>query len=959
MVLPIQSAGSGGGGTLAGDVTGPAGSNLVSNIQGNPVDLTGIASGDFLVFNGSVIVPVAGAPSALPSGYEAASYVDPIRGNDTTGQRGNDQLPFATLAGAVSAPSTVAGDLIAVGPYTMNLTACAPAVPLSIAGQGPGTTAITAPGGTTTIDASDALIVQDMTVNSGGKEAIASSAAGPVALRNLRVERFGSPGPALSFSGCASVTQNGVEVANGQAEYTDVASIRIINSRMPGNGKTTIAVPTVNTIAEVMGSQLGDVEWQGSSPSAFLVGEGSEVGGFNGAASSFGAIQAFNATFRGNVVTGADYNVTMQGCVIDGDLVIGNCTGPITQACRNGAVTGSITVGANVTLDLRGTKFNQANLTLDPTAAVILDNNYIATTNPGVSDDESQGWQVGSQWINTTTSTAFVCVDNSVGAAIWKSAPAFEATNQARVDPTYGNDATGDLDDLTAPYQTLQAAEIAAAGAPSPYSILLTGSVTESVAVTAASLTFQGTARSQSVWQSATTECATVPSGGTLRFDTMTLDGAAGACVVAPTGGAISAESCDFLSGSSIAFNLNIAELSARDCRIAGVQSQDGALHLFEQCNGVGDLRITSATAPSDVVLNDVNWQGSLIVDGSVAVNVSKGSFVNIVDASAWSDILGPRGFNFYGVASDLSIFAVANSTISLQGATILNGLTFTGYSGTLGLFVQDANVGTLTFANSAIGPIAIDAQNITVRGTITIGNDVTVDLSGANYDPNGIVLNGTGRYIDTRNARTRSVPAAVVGASYNVQPRDGVIPCDNFANDVNVYLPLASESCGTIVVAALSDPPLSGFKVVVNATGGDTIDGLAVYDMDASSKRRLTLVCDPGGNGWIIADVYPGPAAAPLPFPDEPGITYTLTTAVGGVVMTNTAARQVTLPTTPPDGTSFVVVDGAGTAGTANIEVIPPLEPILGVVGSDFISSNYAAVTYKFSASVGAWSRA
>lgn len=39
---------------------------------------------------------------------------------------------------------------------------------------------------------------------------------------------------------------------------------------------------------------------------------------------------------------------------------------------------------------------------------------------PTVSDDASGGYQSGSVWINETNDTSFVCVDSSVGSAVWK-----------------------------------------------------------------------------------------------------------------------------------------------------------------------------------------------------------------------------------------------------------------------------------------------------------------------------------------------------------------------------------------------------------------------------------------------------------------------------------------------------------------------------------------------------------
>lgn len=48
-----------------------------------------------------------------------------------------------------------------------------------------------------------------------------------------------------------------------------------------------------------------------------------------------------------------------------------------------------------------------------------LTNNFSATTNPTVSNDSTQRYEVGSQWINTATGTAFICLDATAGAAVW------------------------------------------------------------------------------------------------------------------------------------------------------------------------------------------------------------------------------------------------------------------------------------------------------------------------------------------------------------------------------------------------------------------------------------------------------------------------------------------------------------------------------------------------------------
>ena len=46
--------------------------------------------------------------------------------------------------------------------------------------------------------------------------------------------------------------------------------------------------------------------------------------------------------------------------------------------------------------------------------------NFTATTAPGVGNDVNGGYSVGSVWINTATKQAYVLVDATSGAAVWK-----------------------------------------------------------------------------------------------------------------------------------------------------------------------------------------------------------------------------------------------------------------------------------------------------------------------------------------------------------------------------------------------------------------------------------------------------------------------------------------------------------------------------------------------------------
>jgi hypothetical protein len=62
-------------------------------------------------------------------------------------------------------------------------------------------------------------------------------------------------------------------------------------------------------------------------------------------------------------------------------------------------------------------------------------------TDPGVGNDNTQGYEIGSWWINTTTGRSFVAVSVATGAAVWVRA-SNRKDNIAVLDPTTANDST-------------------------------------------------------------------------------------------------------------------------------------------------------------------------------------------------------------------------------------------------------------------------------------------------------------------------------------------------------------------------------------------------------------------------------------------------------------------------------------------------------------------------------------
>jgi hypothetical protein len=62
--------------------------------------------------------------------------------------------------------------------------------------------------------------------------------------------------------------------------------------------------------------------------------------------------------------------------------------------------------------------------------------NVTATTDPGVSNDTTQGYSRGSIWVNTTANRSFICTAATIGAAVWTQT--LPANLVASGTPAYG-----------------------------------------------------------------------------------------------------------------------------------------------------------------------------------------------------------------------------------------------------------------------------------------------------------------------------------------------------------------------------------------------------------------------------------------------------------------------------------------------------------------------------------------
>ena len=110
---------------------------------------------------------------------------------------------------------------------------------------------------------------------------------------------------------------------------------------------------------------------------------------------------------------GGTDEITIENLATSGGL------GTVPTSDGAGGLTMSVPSGSGDVVDPAGTNAGAMVRTGASTYGII-QHNLSATTAPGVGDDSGDGYAVGSDWIDTTNDEAYVCVDASVGAAVWR-----------------------------------------------------------------------------------------------------------------------------------------------------------------------------------------------------------------------------------------------------------------------------------------------------------------------------------------------------------------------------------------------------------------------------------------------------------------------------------------------------------------------------------------------------------
>jgi len=177
-------------------------------------------------------------------------------------------------------------------------------------------------------------------------------------------------------SGTVAIGIDAIAVTGGSGTYDSVFSSNIINGTASGG------------VGFVDGFQVGA---SGNGVYRTLFENNSILGATTSSKHAFTVLgDVDDSTFTSNSITGWDYGVTLSASTQDRNNIQENVFVKVTQPIQD--------LGTDTKVDVSA---------------------HRATSNPAVTNDKDSGFYIGAVWINTSTDESWICVDDTVGSAVW------------------------------------------------------------------------------------------------------------------------------------------------------------------------------------------------------------------------------------------------------------------------------------------------------------------------------------------------------------------------------------------------------------------------------------------------------------------------------------------------------------------------------------------------------------
>jgi hypothetical protein len=381
-------------------------------------------------------------------------------------------------------------------------------------------------------------------------------------------------------------------------------------------------------------------------------------------------------------------------------------------------------------------------------------NNVSATTDPTVNDDENDNYTVGSRWINTTSDKYFVCVDNTVGAAVWQRYQLYDVdleaiaalTSTANKLPYATGAGTWALTDFSAFGRTL--VDDADASAARITLGLVIGSNVQAYNANLAAISALTFAADKGVYFSGATTAATfdlTAAGRALMDDAdasaqlTTLGFSAFGKTLIDDADAATARSTLGLSlGSQAqAWDAGLDALAAFNTNGFLVQTADNTFVGRTLAGTANEISISNpagtAGNPTFSLSAALIFTGKTITGGTYAAGSFSGTWTS---GPVTTSSLTATGGSTSNVAHNGSLGATTRSTVQATTGDFNSTLNVTGQiTGASNIVSTGGNIqataGSLVTGSRVVGPVSAGTMVIRPNGIGSATGQMTVDTSG------------------------------------------------------------------------------------------------------------------------------------------------------------------------------------------------------------------------------------
>jgi hypothetical protein len=400
------------------------------------------------------------------------------------------------------------------------------------------------------------------------------------------------------------------------------------------------------------------------------------------------------------------------------------------------------------------------------------------------------------------------------------------ADKTVRVDPFYGSP-TGSLGDYDKPYDTVSGALGSASASADVYTVLLPSDVDESVTVP--SMASQAVVFSSFVGDTAWTH-----SGGGFVIED-TVGTAIGVREMTLVG--VGVPAVDINGGSKLAGFIR----ASVETDAPGISAGFNDRNVYEDTTTFNET-VAYTDCPSIQIIRGngaARDVASSVGTSMVAVDSFLPSIFWTGDGSCSLERVSVETVDFAG-SSPGFVLRMTDCVVT-QTATINGDIAFPA-----SFFVGTEFRDDVQFV-AAAAPTIVRMAGCRFGAGIILATNITLDLSGSDYDPGLVDTSGGGAYIDTRNPRVAVVEGAATGTA--VRPRDSIVSADNSSGAVNILLGPASTSTGVLTVEATNNPLIN--DVTITANGSDTIEGFPSYSLAQELEQSATFVALNGASSW------------------------------------------------------------------------------------------------------------